>query len=254
MKKAILIVSYGTSNVAAIKQSIDPLKEQIKKSYPDYSVCLAFSSFTIRKKLQQDNHLLIPSVDEAIMDLIQTQTKELIVLPTYLLPGHSFESMCEQLESYRTYFDTFLCHAPLLSKFKDSPELLSFLVDSKQQRSKNTAVLYVGHGTDHQSNRFYKQLETKFHQQQFTNHFIVTIEDIYDLSSMYETFQTAQYTTILIRPLLFVSGHHAKKDLCSLSEKLMDYGFLIQIDFRGLGEYKEFIQLITANITNSRSI
>lgn len=248
MNKAILIVSYGTSNVAAIKQSIYKLKARVEKKYPDYSVTLAFSSYKIRKKLRIDYDFFIPSVDEAVAELIVKQTKELIVFPTHLLPGLSYEAVCQQLEDYRNYFDTLILHAPLLAKYKETPRLLHLLSPSGQRTTGNTAVLYVGHGTNHHANNFYEQLETQFHKQELINHFILTIDEIDDLSLIHTKLQHGGYTNLLIRPLLFVSGYHAKKDLCRLSEKLMDYGFVLQIDFRGLGEQDEFIDFITTGL------
>ena len=44
MKQAILVVAFGSTVDSAREHNIDSVVEHIRKSYPDYTVELAFSS------------------------------------------------------------------------------------------------------------------------------------------------------------------------------------------------------------------
>ena len=50
MKQAILVVAFGSTVDSAREHNIDSVVEHIRKSYPDYTVELAFSSRIIVKR------------------------------------------------------------------------------------------------------------------------------------------------------------------------------------------------------------
>ena len=52
MKKAILVVSFGTSHEDTRKKTIDVIEEMIAKAYPDYQVYRAFTRKIIIRKLR----------------------------------------------------------------------------------------------------------------------------------------------------------------------------------------------------------
>ena len=55
MKKAILIVSVGTSKVEALECTILRLQNKIKEQFPEYECYMAFSSRHILKKMKDQN-------------------------------------------------------------------------------------------------------------------------------------------------------------------------------------------------------
>ena len=50
-KKAILVVSFGTSYKETREKTIDAIENEIKNSFPDYTIYRAFTSTMIIKKL-----------------------------------------------------------------------------------------------------------------------------------------------------------------------------------------------------------
>ena len=52
MKQAILVVAFGSTVDSAREHNIDSVVEHIRKSYPDYTVELAFSSRIIVNRLR----------------------------------------------------------------------------------------------------------------------------------------------------------------------------------------------------------
>ena len=70
MKQAILVVAFGSTVDSAREHNIDSVVEHIRKSYPDYTVELAFSSRIIVKRLR-DRGIEIPTEQGALEKLIQ---------------------------------------------------------------------------------------------------------------------------------------------------------------------------------------
>ena len=51
-KKAILVVSFGTSHLDTLEKNITAIEKQIGESFPDYRIYRAFTSKMIKNKLQ----------------------------------------------------------------------------------------------------------------------------------------------------------------------------------------------------------
>ena len=51
MKKAILVVSFGTSYLDTLEKTIENAENQIRKSFSEYDIYRAFTSHKIIKKL-----------------------------------------------------------------------------------------------------------------------------------------------------------------------------------------------------------
>ena len=52
MKKAILVVSFGTSHMDALKNSIEKIENKIKEEFKEYDVYRAFTAHMIIKKIK----------------------------------------------------------------------------------------------------------------------------------------------------------------------------------------------------------
>ena len=54
MKKAILVVSFGTSYLDTLEKTIENAENQIRNSFSEYDIYRAFTSHKIIKKLKED--------------------------------------------------------------------------------------------------------------------------------------------------------------------------------------------------------
>ena len=95
-KKAILVVSFGTSYKETREKTIDAIENEIKNSFPDYTIYRAFTSNMIIKKLLKTDNLKIFTVKEALEKLIADNVKELIVQPTHVINGIDNDLMIEK--------------------------------------------------------------------------------------------------------------------------------------------------------------
>ena len=53
MKKAILVVSFGTSYLDTLEQTIAATERELALAYPDWEVRRAFTSGVVRRRLRE---------------------------------------------------------------------------------------------------------------------------------------------------------------------------------------------------------
>ena len=122
--KAILVVSFGTSYKEARIASIEQIEKDISEAFPDFRIYHAWTSKMILSVLRKRDSLVIPTVKEAMEQMIQDGITELIVQPTHILDGIENNIMKEDVLSYKKEFQSIVFGAPLLSSEKDSHAII----------------------------------------------------------------------------------------------------------------------------------
>ena len=92
MKQAILVVAFGSTVDSAREHNIDSVVEHIRKSYPDYTVELAFSSRIIVKRLRERG-IEIPTEQGALEKLIREGYTHVYVQPLHFTGGEEFDKL-----------------------------------------------------------------------------------------------------------------------------------------------------------------
>jgi cobalamin biosynthesis Co2+ chelatase CbiK len=97
-----------------------------------------------------------------------------------------------------------------------------------------TALVLMGHGTSHEANVTYSQMQEQMKQLGYKNVFIGTVEGIpaeTALPEVKKAVEAAGYTKVIIRPLMVVAGDHANNDMAADEEGTWYYGFVNGGDF-----------------------
>ena len=68
-KKAILVVSFGTSYEETREKTIGAIEEDFRRAFPDYTIRRAFTSGMIIKKLRERDGIAVDSVPQALQKL-----------------------------------------------------------------------------------------------------------------------------------------------------------------------------------------
>ena len=106
-KKAILVVSFGTSYDETRIKNIDILEEKIKASNPDYSIYSAWTSKMIIRKIMNRDKKKINTVTEAMEQLIKDGIEELIVQPTHIINGIENDIMKNDVLAFKDKFNDY---------------------------------------------------------------------------------------------------------------------------------------------------
>lgn len=259
MKKAILVVSFGTSHIDALKNSIEKIENRIRDEFKEYEVFRAFTAHFIIKKLKERDNLHISTPEEALEKLKSNGFEEVIVQPLHIIPGEEFDYIKGVVEKSRNDFKAIKLGRPIFfyQGMNGLPEDYSLFIESiKDVLVEEESVILFGHGTEHPSNAVYGMLQTVLIDEGYDNVFVATVEGYPTMENAIKKIKNRGIKNTKLVPLLLVAGDHAKKDMASedkgsLKSKLKSEGIEVSLHMHGLGEVDKFEQLYVNRIYDS---
>ena len=174
-KKAILVVSFGTSVNETREKTIDCIEADIRKANLDASIYRAWTSKMIIRKLKNRDGVTIHTVKEAMEAMIRDGIKELIVQPTHIINGIENDLMKEDVLAYADHFDSIRFGTPLLTSTKDIEEAIRAFMEDWKDLPEKEALVLMGHGTTHYANTAYAALDYTFKDLGYSNVLIGTV-------------------------------------------------------------------------------
>ena len=263
MKKAILVVSFGTTYADTRKLTIDKIEENIKTHFKDYEIRRAFTSNVIIKVLKNRDGILVDTPSLALEKLKNEGFDQVIVQPLHLIAGDEYKYVTEVIKVYEKYFKKIVSGRPIMfyKPFdKDLPDDYEILVDAIYDIiPKGKKVIFMGHGSNSIANACYSCLQLLLWDKGFNNTYIANVEGYPSLENVIERIKNqnnnldAKSSEITLIPLMIVAGDHAKNDMAgesNLSWKnvLEREGFKVNIYLHGLGELKKFQNIYIKHI------
>ena len=115
MKKAILVVSFGTSYHETRKKTIEACENKIKESFKDYDFYRAFTSGMIINKLKKRDNMFIDNPSEALEKLYNAGYKEVVVQSLHIICGDEYNKLKDMVAQYEDKFDKISIGRPLLT-------------------------------------------------------------------------------------------------------------------------------------------
>ncbi|MVX63473.1 sirohydrochlorin cobaltochelatase [Clostridium chromiireducens] len=259
MKKAILVVSFGTSHLDALKNSIEKIENKIKDEFNNYEVFRAFTAHFIIRKLKEKHDLNIFTPEEALDELKVRGYDEIIVQPLHLIPGEEFDYIKGIVEHRKNDFKSVKIGRPIFfyQGMNGLPEDYSLFIRSIEDVIKDEeSVILFGHGTEHPSNAVYGMLQTVLVDEGYENIFVATVEGYPTISNVLKKLINKGIKKTKLVPLLLVAGDHAKNDMASdedssLKSALQKEGIEVKLHMHGLGELDKFDELYIRRVYDS---
>lgn len=262
MKKAAVLVSFGTSHEDARKSSLEAIYREISAVDSDIFVYQAYTSGMILDKISKEN-LYIDTVDEAVKKALDDGAEVLYVIPTHMIPGIEYQKMLGMLEKYRPDFQKIQVTTPILNSEADCKKLIPVLKEMLEFYDDYEYIL-MGHGSEDEANVRYAQMNQAFVESGFHNVRIASVEAKPDLDdAMAELENRKKKKKVILHPFMVVAGDHAKNDMAGEAEsyvsKLREAGYETEVVIKGLGEYPQFRKIyvdkfITAQKSERESI
>lgn len=250
MKKGIIVVSFGTTYEETRRLNIEAIENRVKEEYSETLVLRAFTSEIIRKKLKIRDKLSIFNVKEALEQMKEENIKYIYLQPLHIIEGHEYEKVLRQARDFlvENRDINIKIGRPLLSAEEDYINVVEALELRDQE---GQALVYMGHGSDHDADRSYEKLETRIRQKGIENTFIGTVEGSRTIDQIVEELKAGQIERVELKPFMLVAGDHAINDMASDEEDswksiLEGEGILVETELKGLGE-NEGIQEIFIN-------
>ena len=258
MKKAILVVSFGTSYLQALEKSICSIENKIKKEYSEFDVYRAFTSNFIIKKLREKNSIEVKTPDVALLNLYEEKYEEVILQPLHIIAGEEFDYLKKVTDKYADKFKLIKLGRPIFyyQGVEGLPQDYSLFIESMKEVFKiNKGTILIGHGTSHPANAAYGALQTVLEDEGYENVFVGTLEGYPTFENVIKRVKKKNIKEVTLMPLLLVAGGHFEKDICSENEKSWKSmfereGIKIKVIMKGLGEFDKFNQLYINRIND----
>ncbi|MBQ5418733.1 MAG: sirohydrochlorin cobaltochelatase [Selenomonas sp.] len=253
MKQAILFASFGVVNAAARTACIDAAAAQIAKAFPAYEVRQAYTSVFIKKKLAEQG-IQVDSLPEALSKLQADGFSRVIIQPGYLTAGEEYEKkVLAVVEAQRQNFAELIISRPLMQQSKDCQDMLTVLQQIFSLENGEDLVL-VGHGSPHQHNPAYENLQAAADEKDLPIHIgVIEPTDTPDYAAVLARLKKRSSQKLLLAPLLLSGGAHVNEDIAgpepeSWLSRLQAEGFAVRTSLKGLGEYPAFQKLYVQRI------
>lgn len=253
--QAILVVSFGTSYNESRERTIGAVEQAIEAAFPEYEVRRAFTSQMIINKLKQRDGVMIDNVEEGLQRAIQDGIRRLIVQPTHLMNGYEYMDLADTVEQYRDRFETLALGEPLLTSEADFQAVIQAITeDTGAYDDGDTAVCFMGHGTEAKSNGVYARLQQMIWAAGYENYYIATVEAAPDLAELIHIIgKKKRYKKAVLVPLMVVAGDHANNDMAGEEEDSWKStfereGYQVECLIRGLGENLRIQNIYAAHV------
>lgn len=257
-KSGILVASFGTSYEETRRKTIGAIEAAIRKAYPHIPVYSAWTSRMITAKLFKNTGEKIYSVEEALIQMKKDGISHVFIQTTHVINGMEYEFLKKEAAARKDSFDLVAFGAPLLSSTEDMKELIRIITDefseiSNSGKASETALVLMGHGTEHHSNTGYAALDYMFKEMGYLNIHVGTVESYPSLTQIIPLLKHTPVKTVHLAPLMIVAGDHASNDMAGSSEdswasQLTRAGYKVICHLKGLGEYPDIHRLFLKHL------
>jgi sirohydrochlorin cobaltochelatase len=249
IKKAILLVAFGTSDPEAVR-AFELVEKRAWERFPDVEMRWAYTSKMIRAKLAKQGKLL-DSPETAFTKLMDDGYTHVAVLSLHTIPGEEFHELYQNAHLFGQMaggFQRVLVARPLLSSSTDMQTVAEALLKKIPGRKTGDAVIFMGHGTEHHpADAIYLAMNQVF-QELDSNAFVAAVEGSNSLEIVIPKLKKRKVKKVFLVPLMSVAGDHAKNDMAgdapdSWKSVLTEKGFKCEPILKGTAEVPEIIDL-----------
>lgn len=253
-KKVLLVVSFGTSYNDNRELSIGGIEKALQTAYPDYELRRAFTSQIIIDKLKARDGLVIDNVTEAMDRLIADGIEDVVIQPTHVMTGYEYDDVVAEVGPYSDKFESFKVGTSLLSSQSDYSKVAEILAaETKSYAAKDTAIVFMGHGTEHQANATYAKMQQALIDAGHKQYFIGTVEAEPTLEEVMALVKDSGAKKVVLLPFMIVAGDHANNDMAgdeedSWKSAFQAAGYDVQCVLTGIGQYAGIQQMFVKHV------
>lgn len=257
-KKAMLVISFGTSYKETREKTIDATEQYLSDKFNDFELRRAFTSGRIIKKLKERDGIEIDNVREALEKLKKEGFKKVYVQPLHVINGFEYDDLKEVVLNYKKDFDVIEVACPLLTTHEDYINVVKAVEPIIPQIKKDEAVVFMGHGTDHDAGAVYPCLDYVFKDILNKKIHVGVVEGYPEIDVVEKKLLEDNIKKVTLIPMMVVAGDHALNDMIgdddSWKSILEKKGYIVEYKLIGLGEldgireiYKEHFEKIINN-------
>lgn len=258
-KKAILVVSFGTSYNENREQTIVPTEKAIAASFPDRELRRSWTSTMIIAKLKKRDNEHIDYIDEALERLVSDGFDDVIVQPTHIMNGEEYDNVEACVREFKSKIPSLKIGKPLLTTEEDYDKVVECIRKDIVPLGNGNAMVLMGHGTPHYANSAYSQLQLKLRFAGLRNIYITTVEGFPTFDNTISMLKEDGVKKVTLMPFMIVAGDHANNDMAgdeddSLKSILAAEGIAADCVIKGLGSLGSFREMFAEHARNAGQI
>lgn len=249
----LLVISFGTSFNDNRRLTIGAIEGALEKAFPDWSVRRGFTAQIVIDHIQRRDGEVIDNVGQALERAIENGVKRLVIQPTHLMNGFEYNDAVDEAAQYADAFEAIAIGQPLLTSDEDFQIVSKAMADATAQYDDGkTAICFMGHGTEADSNAIYARMQQVMTDAGYANCFIGTVEAEPSLEDVLALVQAGSYERVVLQPMMIVAGDHANNDMAGDNEDTWKTAFeragcQVECVLKGLGEYEAIQNLLAAH-------
>ncbi|MCE0828778.1 MULTISPECIES: sirohydrochlorin cobaltochelatase [Buttiauxella] len=214
MKKALLVVSFGTSHHDTGEKNIVACERDLAASCPDRCLFRAYTSGMIIRKLKQRDGIHIDTPLQALRKLAELGYQDVAIQSLHIINGDEYEKIVHEVQVMRPLFARLVIGAPLLNSFADYSQLMAALRLQMPALGEREEVVFMGHGASHHAFAAYACLDHMMKAQQMLAR-VGAVESYPEVGQLIDNMLAEGVRAVHLMPLMLVAGDHAINDMAS---------------------------------------
>ena len=252
-KKAILVVSFGTSYNPTREKTIDVIESKIGDAFSDWKIYRAWTSKMIMAKLLKRDGIKINNVKEAMEQMRDDGITDVVIQPTHVINGIENDLMKEDALSWHDSFHSITFGTPLLTSEQDNCDMIEAIHQEFSYLKADEALVLMGHGTTHYANAIYAALDYTFKDKGYPNIHLGTVEAYPSMETLLKVIREQNPSKVVLAPFMIVAGDHARNDMASDDPdswrcQFEAAGFPVECVLKGLGEYTKVQEIFIRHV------
>lgn len=203
----IILTAFGTTSSAI--ESYAQIEKNLRPLLGERPIYWSYSSRMVTATLKKECNLTVKTIPQILENLIEEGYDKAVVQSLHLFPGYEFHKtvLLSRQEKIRCEVGT-----PLLTSYYDFKHLASLLKPQCDEQ-KDSAILLMGHGTDHPTWTSYAALEKVLRQEIGDNLYVGVVEKFPHCDHLIDQIKKDGYKKVYMLPLFLVAGLHYKRDM-----------------------------------------
>lgn len=215
MKKAIVIVSFGTADLEGFNK-LEIFEKEVRDNFKnEYYICKAFTSKILSRILAEKYGKKVLILEEILDNLSNEGYKEVYIQPLFIIEGGEYINIDKLIKRYKSCFSKIILGKPFMKnddyELRKSCNLIVNIM--KKAFSKNQNIVLVGHGSRTVDVKSYEILKDVFIEQGYRNLYVGTLEGKIKKEHITKELLTNNIKDIVLVPLFLLEGNHIKKDI-----------------------------------------
>ena len=257
-KKEIIVASYGTSYNKTRTITIGGIESAFYETFSDYKIERVFTAEMFISKLRKSEGIKILNIEEALEKALREGIEEVVIQPTFVLPGNELNNFFERARKYEKKFKKLIISEPLINCEDDLNRVAGIFIERAQEfDNRETAVCIMGHGNDSDSNKMYKEMEEYFHSLGKSNFFVGTVHEESSTDEIIRTLkEQGGYKNVVLIPMMITAGEHIIHDMAGDGDEswktiFNKAGYNVICVFEGMGQWYSIQQMLVYKAISS---